>query len=272
MIDILDIVILFATGCLGGVIAGLLGVGGGVIYVFILSFYLDKLGIHDDIEQVRFILSNSFFAIFFASVFGSIQQFRNKNFHVKEVLLTTVTAVLASGVLSWSISRYQWYSKQEFTVVFVSILLILMIKMLLTLRKKDTSFKDEINKRIYPGTGLLMGIFSALSGLGGGVITVPVLSDISKLKIKKATSISLGVMPFMSLVSVIIYSLSQPNTIKGSVFGYLYPHIVIPMVLGVILMAPIGVKLSKHLSDTFIRVLFITILLLVTIRMLSTIL
>nr|MBC8342685.1 sulfite exporter TauE/SafE family protein [Bacteroidota bacterium] len=242
----------------------------GVIYVFILSFYLEKLGMTDHIDQVRFILSNSFFAIFFASVFGSIQQFRSKNYHLKEVLLTTVTAVLASSTLALLITQRDWYTKQKFTLVFVSILVLLIIKMLLTLRRKNSSFKDQIPDKIYPATGLLMGIFSALSGLGGGVVTVPVLSDIFKLKIKKATSISLGVMPFMSLVAVLIYSLTDTEA-SVNAFGYLYPQITLPMVAGVMIMAPLGVKLSRLFSDTFIRILFITILIVVTIRMFSTI-
>ncbi|MBT3300778.1 MAG: sulfite exporter TauE/SafE family protein [Bacteroidetes bacterium] len=271
MLDLLDIIILFITGCVGGLIAGLLGVGGGVIYVFILSFYLEKLGIVKDIDQVRFILSNSFFAIFFASVFGSIQQFRNKNYHLKEVLLTATTAILVSASITIIILTGDWYTKQKFTLVFVSILFLLIVKMLLTLRKKNTAFKDHIPKKIYPLAGFFMGLFSGFSGLGGGVITVPLLSDISKLKIKKATSISLGVMPFMSVVSVLIYSLSQSHS-GSNAFGYLYPQITIPMVVGVIIMAPQGVKLARRLSDTFIRILFISILLLVTIRMLSTIL
>jgi uncharacterized membrane protein YfcA len=271
MIEFLDILILFLTGCLGGVIAGLLGVGGGVIYVFILSFYMDKLGIQDNVEQVRFMLSNSFFAIFFASVFGSIQQFRNKNYHLKEVLLTASTAIIASAGVSLFITHNTWYTREKFTIVFVSILFLLIVKMLFSLKKKADAFKDSIPKKTFPIAGFLMGLFSGFSGLGGGVITVPVLSDISKLKIKKATSISLGVMPLMSLVSVIIYMFTQTQS-GNSALGYLYPQVTIPMVIGVIIMAPQGVKLSRKLSDNFIRILFISVLILVTTRMLSSIL
>jgi hypothetical protein len=115
---------------------------------------------------------------------------------------------------------------------------------------------------------MLMGIFSALSGLGGGVITVPLLSDISGLKIKKATSISLGVMPIMSLVSIIIYGLQQTGGPEGNALGYLYPQIVLPLALGAIVMAPVGVKFANKISDSLIRVFFIIIILIVVLRML----
>ena len=121
MITWFDIIFLFLSGCAGGIISGLLGVGGGVIYVAILSIYFDRLGVND-IEFVRFILSNSFFAIFFASVFGSIQQIRMKNFFPKEVTILTITAVISSVIVSFFIVRYNWYSKHIFNVFFITIL------------------------------------------------------------------------------------------------------------------------------------------------------
>lgn len=270
LLTFIDYIILFSSGCLGGIIAGLLGVGGGVINVFILTFYADKLGI-DSIDQVRFILANSLFAIFFSSVFGSIQQIKNKNFYFKEVGLTTISAIIANTLISWSILYFEWYSKERFSIFFIVVLGLISLKMILTVRQKtNNKFKDKLPLKLFLPLGFIAGIFSALSGLGGGVIMVPYMSDFYKLKIKKATSISLGVMPFMTLCTSVLYALFDKGQ-SQSAFGYIYPGVVVPMGIGVMLCAPLGVKLAGKLSDKAIRIAFIIIVLIVIARMLNRI-
>jgi uncharacterized protein len=145
--------------------------------------------------------------------------------------------------------------------------------MLLSLRKKNNMISlDQIALRHYPVTGIFTGIFSALSGLGGGVITVPVLSDIHKLRIKKTTSISLGVMPLLAIFNILAYTMKESSSVVQVAFGYIKPDITIPLVAGVIIFAPIGVKLASVLSDTIIRVIFIIIVGLVIFRMIYGIL
>jgi uncharacterized membrane protein YfcA len=270
LIHTLDIVILVIAGCAGGFLAGLLGVGGGVVYVVILTHYFEKMQL-GDIELVRFILSNSFFAIFFSSIFGTWQQIRHKNFYLREILLTSATAVVTWVVTTLIIVQFDWYSKQLFSSFFILALLAMAIKMFVTAHNSHhTAFAESLPDKVYPVVGLFTGFFSALSGLGGGVVTVPALSDIKKLKIKKATSISLGVIPFLATASLLVYSLSAPEQSGAWGIGYLSPQLVIPMVAGGIFMAPLGVRVSKKMSEKKVRMAFVFILLLVIIRMTFT--
>jgi len=272
MIEYYDIIFLFLAGCLAGTISGLLGVGGGIINVAILTYYFERLHV-SDIELTRFVLSNSFLAIFFSSLFGSFQQIRMKNFFLKEVLLTTVTTISLSFTFSFLIIHFDWYSKGRFSLFFISILAALIIKMIWSIRnKKNTEFLDNISSRHFIITGIFTGIFSALSGLGGGVVTVPILSDIHRLKIKKATSISLGVMPLMALFNIIAYSLQQSSSITQVAIGYIKPDITLPLVAGVMIFAPLGVRLAAKLSEITIRIIFVVVVSLVIIRMFFSIL
>jgi uncharacterized membrane protein YfcA len=270
LITTFDIIILIIAGGLGGLLSGLLGVGGGVVYVVILTHYFEKLQL-GNIEQVRFILSNSFFAILFSSLIGSYQQIKLKNFYLREVLLTASTAVVSWIIVTLLIINFDWYSKEVFTIIFIILLIASALKMFLTSKNGSNNvYKDILPKKTYPIVGIFTGFFSALSGLGGGVITVPALSDIMKLKIRKATSISLGVIPFLAAASFILYALASPQENVSSSLGYLNPKLVIPMVLGGLFTAPIGVRLSNKLSEKTTRLYFVLLLLIVSVRMLFT--
>ena len=268
MISVFDIIILVIAGGLGGLLSGLLGVGGGVVYVVILTHYFEKMQL-GNIEMVRFILSNSFFAILFSSLIGSYQQIKMKNFYLKEVLYTASTAVITWIFITLLIIHYDWYSKRIFSVFFIIVLIGTAIKMFFGARNgSKKEYRDILPAKTYPVVGLFTGFFSALSGLGGGVITVPVLSDYMKLKIRKATSISLGVIPFLAASSFILYAIAKPEENTSAVWGYLYPQLVLPMVFGGLFTAPVGVKLSTKLSERTTRLYFVLLLLIVTVRML----
>jgi uncharacterized membrane protein YfcA len=264
--DIIDYILLFITGCVGGTLAGLIGVGGGIIYVVALSYYFDLYNL-DEIEIVKYILSNSAFAVFFAGLSASIKQKLSNNYYFKEVLLAALPAMVSAILVSALIIKFDWYSRERFTYLFVAVLALFVYRMFSSGIKKNAEL-ESIEKSKYSISGFIMGIFSALSGLGGGVIMVPVLSGFFKLKIKKVTSISLGAMPFFTLAVTIYYALTNPptNALPGAI-GYIMPQIILPMVAGVIIFSPFGVKLSQKLPAHIIRIIFSAILILVIIKM-----
>ena len=57
------------------------------------------------------------------------------------------------------------------------------------------------------GIGLVAGIFSALFGVGGGIIVVPLLIILLHVQTHEATAISLGAIVITALAGVIAYSL-----------------------------------------------------------------
>ncbi|MFY0674526.1 MAG: sulfite exporter TauE/SafE family protein [Bacteroidia bacterium] len=261
-------VLLIIAGLFGGFLAGLLGVGGGVIFVFVLSLYFESIGIAGD-ELPRYLISNSIFATFFAGVSSSLKNRKLQSFHFKEVLLCAVPGAISALIITYFVTNFNWYTRQKFTLFFVFLLLFFFFRLLKKQKEPTISdLNEQVNGVGISLIGALSGVVSALSGLGGGVIMVPLLSQVLKLPIRKASSISLGVIPFFALSMSLFYGLSgEPlETVKYSL-GYLVFPAAIPLALGVIIAAPFGVKTASKLPARVIKIMFATLLAVVALKM-----
>jgi len=115
--------------------------------------------------------------------------------------------------------------------------------------------------------GLASGTVSALSGLGGGIIIIPILNSVFKMDIKKANSISLGAIGITSLTLTLSSMLETPQQpFDFYNVGYVIFPVVLALSLGVIIASPFGVKAGSLLSSRVISYLFSFFLGLVILR------
>lgn len=260
----LSYIIIFLLGSIGGFLSGFLGVGGGIVYVPILSYYLAKLGVSSD-ELVKGILANSLFTIIFSGTISSIKQYRHGNFYFRHILETAIPGIVSVLITTYLIRHGSWYSLNVFLYVFASMLLVIAIRMF---RKQHEIIEKKDATTIQYGiTGLLTGVVTALSGLGGGIIMTPVFTDIFKQNIRKASSISNGVIPLLA-IAVGIYNLTGEAPVKVHEWqaGYIVFPLVLPLILSAFVFAPIGVNLSLKTPHRTIRIVFAVFVTLVLVK------
>jgi uncharacterized membrane protein YfcA len=265
VLDWLDFFLLFLLGSVGAFLSGFLGVGGGIVYVPILDFFLHKLGYRNE-ELVKAILANSLFTIIFSGVISLYNQYKLKNFYPKQILYTGIPAAVSVLGVTWLINQGEWYSKPMFNYFFSAMLLIVLVRMFMT---RNARFQDRlIIKPIFYGiAGFFTGIISAFSGLGGGVVLTPVISDLFKQSIKKATSISNGVIPILAC-AVGLYNLNQlpPSMVSKWQTGYIVFPLVLPMILAAPVFAKLGVKMAHRVQGSIVKIIFASFTLLVLIK------
>ncbi len=256
----MDIVLLVIAGIVGGFLAGLLGIGGSPIYSVIFSDFIPNLYSNQitENEVVQLIISNTIFAQLFASASGCWQHYKRRNFYPKTILTIAIPAIFVSLLLTYLLSTVS-YSKNTFSIIFILLFIPLLYKMLVdNPNKKRFNQPYRIKVIMLNLIGCFSGTITALSGLGGGFILVPLLNSLFNIKIRKVLSISLGIILVVSSV-LTFYNLflSQLSTTLPYSYGTICFSLVLPVVFGVVIAAPLGVYVGKKLSPYQLRIIFI---------------
>jgi uncharacterized protein len=278
---------LLILGCFGGFLFGMVGIGGNVLYIPVFSFLLTKIGFHDE-ELSRAIIANALFILVFTGSAVSWKQFKVGNFFLKEILLTASTGATTAFLICLLIKSGDWYDKKTFDLVFTCLLFVTLIRLFTSRKNAESTEKSiefyENSKKEDPSVsaaflsqklpfllvGIVTGALTAFSGLGGSIIMIPLFTEFVGLSMKKAHSISVGVVPLMALTISTFYFFGHPNVVSlpASQFGYLNLSIVAPVILGSMITAPFGVQAAHKVKPRTQKLVFATIVSVVLFKML----
>ncbi len=281
------IILLFLTGILGGFLAGLTGVGGNMIFIPVLDFVLQQMGLNTDKELlVKIIIANSLCITVCTGSLVSFRQYKMGNYFPKEILLTAFLGIITSLSMSYLIKTGNWYSKETFNYVFICMLIPFIIKLLSDINKENkqtlqlgltdiatektqnNSPKNEIKDSSFLITGAFVGMITALSGLGGGILMIPMFTDILKIPIKKASAISSGVIPLLSFPICMMYLFFSDIPSKNIFqIGYVDIRLILPIVLGAVFSTQWGVKAAQKTSPKVIRIVFASLVMVIFLKM-----
>jgi uncharacterized membrane protein YfcA len=260
----MEYVYLALAGLAGGFLAGLLGIGGGILYILILPVALSGAGV-PDYEIVQYTIANSLFGTFAASLSGTISLFRKGEFYPKEVFIVGVFSVAAALLSLNYIVNTPFYSQRAFNIVVILVLGFVLVKTI-TRAKRAPAYDENMPHKnlILGGSGLFGGLISSLSGLGGGAIIVPLLNIGMRMDIKMAKSISLGMIVLSSISMTIFNSFEQPvYDIRMYNTGYLVWPIALTLSAGVVVASPIGVAVGRRAPSHIISYVFSIFILIV---------
>jgi uncharacterized membrane protein YfcA len=250
--------ILLLIGAIVGYYSGLIGTGGNIILIPVFDILFHYLKIPET-EVVKFIIAHSFFITAFTGLSVSYKQFKAKNLHVKEVLFISIAGMITAFFMTEFIKNGNWYHKSDFDLVFFTLLLILAIRMLFFKQPPPPINENHLNKPYFPIIGIVAGLISSLSGLGGGIIVIPILTDILKTPLKKASSISIGVVAMLALpISASYLSIDARSAMQHVLpaqVGYISMFIAAPVLMGVFSTTGWGVRTAQKTDANKLRLI-----------------
>lgn len=251
-----------ALGGFAGILAGLLGVGGGIVIVPALVFLFSAREIPPQFA-LHLALGTSLASIVFTSI-SSLRAHHGRGAVDWRVFRGAAPGILAGTLLgSWAASQLSTRFLKGFFVLF---LLFVALQMLLDARPSPSRTLPGAGGML--GAGSFIGGISSLVGIGGGSLSVPLLLWCNvPLHRAIGTSAALG-FP-IALAGAVGYAVNGlavgglPNSV-----GFVH----LPALAGIagcsVLTAPIGARLAHALPVARLKKLFALLLLVVGTRML----
>ena len=243
-------------------VAGLVGVGGGIIFAPILLFVYQTFGLDEQfITPVT--IATSLFCTFFASLGGTIQHYRTGHvvwpLIVRVGFLSIVFVVLTVNF----VTTQSWYSKDVFRIVFGSILVLVSVRMLIS--KKEPPLSSESSEAIEGktpvvkslSTSALAGFISAAAGVGGGVILVPSYNKLIKLPLINAVASSSATISIITFFATLAYIIQgyQATELFGPL-GWVDYKTGILLAIPAIIFAQLGARSAQHMDRNKLRIGF----------------
>lgn len=248
-------------GSIAGLLAGLFGLGGGVVIVPALVWLFSTQNFPNEYIMIMAI-ATSLATIILTSTSSVISHYKLGNIIWDRVFRLTpgilfgagigavVADVIPTDVLRW---------------LFISYLLYVGLRM--AIKSRTVKGRDS-NKWLDYITGNGIGFLSAILGIGGGTLTVPYLVS-RQIPMKNAVAISSTCGLPIAISGTVVYAwLGWDKTqIPGWSLGYVY----VPALCGIlscsIVTAPIGAKLANKLPAKKLKQYFSVVILLIAFKM-----
>lgn len=245
----LDFFLYILCGLSAGLLAGYLGIGGGIIVV---PFLTVLAGV-----DIKAAVPVSVTAIVVNSFSGSSEYLKRGMVDLELVIILSFFSVLGNLV-----------GTQLSTVVSGEcirvILTVVLIYTAFSLLKKKTiterlTYTDNRGKYLFMATfvSFATGTLAALVGIGGGVIVVPLLYLVIGVPLAIARGTSLMMTGFSGAAAATVYFLR----------GEIDPEIVTGVVVGIILGGKLGGFLGTMAKPAVVKVVFFVIMLYLAFRL-----
>ncbi|MBF0212033.1 MAG: sulfite exporter TauE/SafE family protein [Magnetococcales bacterium] len=252
-------------GLAAGVIAGMFGVGGGILIVpsLLFLFYLDGI---NPVISMQLAVGTSLATIVITNLSATWGHHRRNAVHwsaARQYIPGCLLGAWIGSQLAAAISGKLLILMFGLFEIFVG------FKMIQTRNPKESSAK-LLPEKTYPFVGVAIGTLSSLFGIGGGTLSVPALTLLSGLPMQQAvgTSSAIGIpLALAGSLGFIQAGWHETALPPGSV-GFLVPVAFAGIVAGTLITTPIGVRLAHSLDPARLRKGFGFFLLLVGIKLL----
>ncbi|MDH3204354.1 MAG: sulfite exporter TauE/SafE family protein [Nitrosopumilus sp.] len=237
---------LIFLGFAAGILGSMLGLGGGIIVVPVLTF----LGFSPTAAA-----SNSLFAALSNAVASTISYSRQKRIEFSLGLklgLLSIPGTVLGAVISTDVTPGIF--KILFGLVLIASTAYIFLRKKIETREKTLSLQMII---FAIGASFFAGIISAFFGIGGGIIFVPLMVAGMGMAMKKAAPTSQLILLFSSLSGVITHSiLGHPDFTQA---GFL--------AIGSFVGGLVGARLSLEIKERYLQILVSAVILIASAKL-----
>ena len=254
---------MLATGTVAGVLAGLFGIGGGIVIVPVLETALGFVGV-DPAIRMHVAVGTSLATIIPTSISSARAHHQRQSVDI-DIVKRWAFFVLAGALLgAWIASQVH---SRVLAIVFATLAMLVALKMVLLPESRNLT--DEVPRAPWvPVIPTSIGCFSSMMGIGGGTFSVMTLTLFNE-PIHKAvgTAALFGlVISLPGAVGFAVAGLGDPRIPAGSV-GFVSLLGFACIAPATVLAAPLGAKIAHSFSEKRLSMLFGAFLVVASVRL-----
>jgi len=244
-----EIVPLLLLGIFSGFIAGLLGVGGGLIIVPALLYFL--AGSVDQTVLMHTAVGTALAAIVFTSISSVRAHHQHGAIHwhnfkklTPTILLGAFSGAMLTKVMSFDFMRV-FFALFEFSVAVIMYFGI-----------SSSAHVDNLSKWVWRAIGYVIGLVSAIVGIGGGTMTTPFLTY-NNVDIRNAIATSAAVgMPIAIAGALGFIVVGWDVESATGNLGFIHAEALISIVVMSVFFAPLGAKVAHSVDGKKLKKFF----------------
>lgn len=261
------IIIYLIIGAFAGIMAGLLGVGGGLVVVPCLVYIFASQHVFPD-NLVMHVVTGTSLAAMISTTLFSLRAHYHRGAEFWPVFKLLLGGMIV-GVITGTILAKYLYSK-DLMLLFGLFVLVISIHMFLPSKQEEATQTQQL-----PGVAgrwsaaILIGISSGLLGIGGSTLCIPFLTY-CKVPIRNAMAVSTAgglMIAIIGTVTFILTGWGEPG-LPAWTTGFIYWPAAIAIGLSSPWFATLGAALSHKLPVKVLKRLFAVFLLIVALQML----
>lgn len=261
----MELFLLLITGAAAGLIAGLVGLAGGIVVVPALTWMYGPQALHSAIVI-------SWFSVLFNSFSAASKHWRLRTgAERRELFLASRWYLLGAIVVTPAIAASASTGSGIVTPVLVAVLqLCLAVVMLWPVEDKERTRRD-LPARDATFGGAIAAV-STLIGVGGGTYTIAYFVYGPGIRFRDAIATANFAGFTVGMLSVFGYllALAVAPVAASSMLGPIGAWGTVAVILGGVLAAPVGVRLSRELPVRTLRHILIAVLIVSALRLMMT--
>jgi hypothetical protein len=260
---------LAAFGIVGGVLAGLVGIGGGAVFVPFLYLLLEHpawSGMVVPDARITLVAHATSLLVIVPTALSALRTYGRAGLvpwrvvvpmglmaAVSAALTTRVAPALPGGLLRGAFAVF----------------LVVVGARLLTGRSAPTGqpARGDAHPVLGAVGGLLVGAFSALLGVGGGLLAIPVLLYGLHVDLKRVAAASMGIVVFAAVAGTLGYLTSRTAGLPPGSVGWVLAPAALALTPGAVLGARWGAQLNQRLNVDALRRVFAVVFLALGLRL-----
>ncbi|PZQ69058.1 MAG: hypothetical protein DI563_19890 [Variovorax paradoxus] len=247
-----------------GFLAGLLGIGGGMLMVPFLTIILGNRGVPADLA-VKMAIATSMATIIFTSI--SSVRAHHKRGAVRWDIVKRLAPGIVIGSLIGSLGVFSLLKGTALAIFFALFVSFSATQMFLDKKPKPTRQMPGTAGQL--GAGGVIGFVSGLVGAGGGFISVPFMTWCNvAIHNAVATSAALGFPIAVANVAGYIAGGFSLQGLPAGAFGYIWLPALVVIAACSVLMAPLGARAAHALPVGRLKRVFASVLYLLAAYML----